>query len=237
VTSSDPVVVHAVDQADLERAVRSLALGGPRPALVVVGGAGGLDEARMAELAALFTDTIAGVVREAGAVAVDGGTDAGVMRLLGRARAAGSPFPLVGVAAEGTVTYPGHPGSHPDAAALEAHHTHVVLVPGDSWGDEAPYISRVASLVAGRLPALTVLVNGGEISLEDVRFSLEAGRPVLVLAGTGRSADRIAAAVSDPAGCGDPRIAALALSPLVRVADVTDRAAAAARLREALAGR
>lgn len=244
-TSADPVVVwfsddhtalaaHPAGPADLARAVGALGVGGPRPAVAVVGGAGGLDEARMAGLAALFTDTIAAVIRERGAVAMDGGTDAGVMRLLGRARAVGEPFPLVGVAAKATVNYPGHRGSHPGAVALEPHHTHFVLVPGDSWGAEAPYLTQVASVLAGACPSVTVLVNGGEISLEDARLSLEARRPVLVLAGTGRAADRIAAAVSDPAGCGDPRVAALALSPLVRVADVTDRAAAVARLRESL---
>jgi hypothetical protein len=246
VTSADPVVVrlsgdrtalaaHAAGPADLERAVGALGVGGPRPAVAVVGGAGGLDETRMAELASLFTGTIAVVIRERGAVAVDGGTDSGVMRLLGRARAAGEPFPLVGVAAKATVSYSGHSGSHPHAVALEPNHTHFVLVPGDDWGAEAPYLTGVASALAGACPSVTVLVNGGEISLEDARLSLAARRPVLVLAGTGRAADKIAAAVSDPAGCGDSRVAALALSPLVRVIDVTDRTAAVARLRESLA--
>jgi hypothetical protein len=245
VTSPEPVAVRLTDghaavavrltgPADLPRAVEVLGLGGPRPVVAVVGGAGGLDEPAMAGLVSLFTGVIAAVIRELGAVAVDGGTDDGVMRLLGRARAAGEPFPLVGVVAEGTVHYPGHRAANPDASTLEPHHTHFVLVPGGEWGDEARYLAEVASALAGGQPSVTVLVNGGEISLDDARWSIAADRPVLVLAGTGRSADRIAAAASDPAGDGDPGIATLALSPLVRVADATDVTAAAAVLRDAL---
>jgi hypothetical protein len=57
---------------------------------------------------------------------------------------------------------------------------------------------------------------------------------VLALAGTGRAADLIAAAASHPADCGDARLVELALSPLVRVLDVTNRPAAAAALHESL---
>jgi hypothetical protein len=89
--------------ADLRRSVDELGLGAPLPVVAVVGGAGGIDEQTMDELSTVFTDVIVPVIRERGAVAVDGGTDSGVMRLLGRARAAGAPFPLVGVAALGTV--------------------------------------------------------------------------------------------------------------------------------------
>jgi hypothetical protein len=55
---------------------------------------------------------------------IDGGTDAGVMQLIGRARAAsGGRFPLIGVAAEGTVMVPGAGTSSPDATELEPNHT------------------------------------------------------------------------------------------------------------------
>lgn len=245
-TTPEPVAVRLTDDhtavavrparlADLPRAVEALGLAGrPQPVVAVVGGAGGLDESGIAALTSLFTGAIAPVIRERGAVAVDGGTDTGVMRLMGRARAAGEPFPLVGVAALGAVNFPGHRGTNPDSAPLEPNHTHFVLVPGAQWGDEVPWLAAVASIVAAGRPSVTLLVNGGEISLADASSSLANNRPVLVLAGTGRAADRIAAAVSDPAACDDPRIAELALSPLVRVLDVTDRAAAVSRLREAL---
>jgi hypothetical protein len=230
----EAIAVRPAGLAGLPHAAALLGLGGPRPVVAVVGGAGLFDETAMATLTSLFTDAIGPVIRERAAIAVDGGTDTGVMRLLGRARAAGEPFPLVGVAATETVHYPGHRGANPHAAPLEPHHSHFVLVPGSGWGDEAPYLARLASLLADGRPSVPVLVNGGEISLEDCRLSVAERRPVLVLAGTGRSADRIAAAAADPANCGDPRISALAQSPMVRVIDVTNRPAAVAALRESL---
>jgi hypothetical protein len=82
----------------------------------------------------------------------------------------------------------------PGAAPLDPYHTQVILVPGDTWGDESPWLSRVAAAIASGWPSVTLVVNGGEITYGDIEHSLEAGRPVIVLAGTGRTADAIAAA-------------------------------------------
>jgi hypothetical protein len=224
--------VHAADPAGVARAVEALALGGPHPVVTVIGGAGGLAGARLALAATVFDEAVAPAIRAHGAAAVDGGTDSGVMALLGHARRAGSPFPLIGVAALGTVQVPGHPAS--GTAALEPNHSHFVLVPGTKWGDEAPYLPLVADAVAGARPAVTVLINGGEVSFDDAARALAHRRPLLVLGGTGRTADRIAAAVADPAGCGDERAATIARSPLVRVVAATDSTAIAARLDEIL---
>ncbi|HET6480321.1 MAG TPA: hypothetical protein VFG35_09830 [Actinoplanes sp.] len=224
-----PVVL--VDGLDaVPAAVAALGLDRPRPVLVLVGGAGGLSDEK--DLAAVFTDVLAPAVRRHHAIAVDGGTDSGVMRLLGQAR---DGFPLVGVAALGTVTYPGHPGTPiPDAAPLEEHHTHFVLIePAREWGDEIPYLAAVASALSAG-PGVTVLVNGGELTLLDAEQSLARHRPVLVLAGTGRTADKIAAAATQPA---DDRFSAIAASPLVRVLDVTDHDAVAAALDDYLTRR
>lgn len=218
---------------DLPRAVRSLGIRAGRPVVAVVGGAGGLGPELLEQLATVFTSVIGPVIRERDAAAVDGGTDSGVMRLLGLARAAGDPFPLIGVAARETVDYPGHHGSNADSSPLEPHHSHFVLVPGAEWGDEASSLAEVASLVAGGGPSATVLVNGGGISLTDAERSVAEGRPVVVLGGTGRSADRIAAASFSASGH-DDQVAALARNPLVQVVDVFDPGAAATALREAL---
>ncbi|MBM2621368.1 hypothetical protein JIG36_38285 [Actinoplanes sp. LDG1-06] len=225
------VAAFVTDPGAVPAAVASLGLPAPRPVLVMVGGAGGLTGSA---LAPVFTGLIAPAIRSLGAVAVDGGTDAGVMRLLGSARAAGAPFPLVGVAALGTVTYPGHTGTNPHAAPLDRHHSHFVLAPGNTWGDEVPYMGAVASTLAGGCPSVTVLANGGDIALLDAEHSLAQRRPVLVLAGTGRSADKIAAAASHPAGCRDERLASLAGHPFVRIVDVTNHSEVAARLVELL---
>ena len=102
-----------------------------------------------------------------GVVVIDGGTDAGVMHLIGRARTrAEATFPLVGVPAVGTVRFPGKRSGVRRRWPLDAHHTHFVLVPGAAWGDEAPWIARVGTELAGGSPSVTVLVNGGRDFLQ-----------------------------------------------------------------------
>ena len=175
-----------------------------RPVLVSVGGAGGMAPEYLAATATVLERVVLGMDRW-GAVVVDGGTDSGVMRVMGRVRkAVGARFPLVGVVAEGTVSLPGTSAA-PGAATLEPHHTHVVLVPGNAWGDESPWLSCVATVIADGQPSLTLVVNGGEITYEDIDHSVSAARPVIVLAGTGRTADAIAAAAD---GHGEDRRAA-----------------------------
>jgi hypothetical protein len=217
---------------DVAPAVRALDLGTPRPTVVVVGGAVGLDESELSGLEPL----VGAIVRTSaalGAVIVDGGTDAGVMRLIGHAcTEAAIGVPLVGVVVRALAGSPGEPvvGS---MAALEPRHTHFVLVPGSSWGEEAPWIARVAGAVAGRCPSVTVLVNGGEIAWSDVAESLASGRRVLVVAGTGRTADAIAdAAAGEPA---DARARALVESGLVEVVG-PDVGTAARRIERILGG-
>src|SRR5438876_8878179 len=80
-----PVSVHVERLADLESALIELGLDGGRPTIVVAGGAGGLAEPELDRLRPLFTELVLAAAR-LGAAVVDGGTDAGVMRLLGRAR-------------------------------------------------------------------------------------------------------------------------------------------------------
>ncbi len=168
------------------------------------------------------------------AAIVDGGTDSGVMRVAGQVHGeARASFPLVGVAAEGTVIIPGTTPAVPDASPLEPHHTGVVLVPGDNWGDESPWLSDVATAIADGQPSLTLVVNGGQIIYDDIEHSLRAGRRVLVLAGTGRTADTIAAAVHGQAR--DPRAARVAASPDVRVVSLSDPDALPSALGSVLA--
>jgi hypothetical protein len=47
---------------------------------------------------------------------------------------------------------------------LQKDHTHFILTPGSDWGDEAPWLSRLASVLAGDAPSLTLLINGGAIA-------------------------------------------------------------------------
>jgi hypothetical protein len=120
------------------------------------------------------------------------------------------------------VRLPGREAARDDAAELEPHHTDFVLVPGREWGAEASWIAWVASCLAGSAPSVTVLGNGGNIAYRDATLSLEAGRRVLVLAGSGRTADEIAAALRGEAS--DPRAHEIAASDLVSQVAVDDPA-------------
>jgi hypothetical protein len=180
-----------------------------------------MEAGELIRLRPLFARGLAPLAERLGVVVIDGGTDAGVMHLIGRARSwAGATFPLLGVAAAGTVRFPGHHPAPDDVWPLDAHHTLFVLVPGAEWGDEAPWIARVATELAGGWPSVTVLANGGEIAYLDVECSLHAGRPVLAIAGSGRTADRVASAVRG--GPADTRAVRLAASGLVEVVDADD---------------
>lgn len=184
---------------DLAGAKVALGLAGEQPVVVVVGGAAGLDEAQARTLESLAV----GIVEAAtacGAAIVDGGTDAGIMRLVGRARAqTGSSAPLVGVVVRALAGLPGHP-LEGEMAPLEPGHTHFVLVPGSMWGEEVLWLARVAGVLADGRPSVTVLVNGGEIAWTDVAMSVRAGRRVLTVAGTGRTADALADVVAGQPG-------------------------------------
>ena len=227
--------IRIVGTDEIAAALDSAGLGPDRAVIVLVGGADGMGEKEFETVAKVLRDEVVPVAERRNAVVIDGGTDSGVMRLIGRARSAlRGRFPLIGVAAEGTVVVPGAGTSSPDAVKLEPNHTLFLLVPGTQWGDEAQWMMEVAGVVAGRRSSVTVLMNGGQIAYTDVAASLGSGRPVVVLAGSGGTADAIAEA---RAGNGDDdRANQIAASPLTTVAEVGETGVAAAAIEAALDG-
>jgi TRPM family ion channel len=218
---------------DLVSAVRVLGLVQLEASLVLVGGADGMDERELDTLRPLFAVIAASAVHS-GAAVIDGGTDTGVMQLMGRARAeTGAEFPLVGVLVTDLAAVPGEDAAA-EAATLEPHHTHFLLVPGTSWGDEGPWLARLADMVAVGSGAVTVVVNGGEQTWRDVENSIVANRPVFVIDGSGRTADSLAAALRGDGT--DPRATRLGASGLLRVADLTNLASVRRLLGEYLQG-
>ncbi len=217
---SSAYAVRVQRSAELSVALRKLGLHRSHPVLVLVGGAGGLSDVDMTRLRPLFAEVLAPLTEALGVFVVDGGTDAGVMRLMGQARTETlATFPLIGVAATGTVVLPDAPLLRSDAAPLEPNHTHFVLVPGSDWGDDSPWLARLASVLAKEAPSVTVLVNGGETSWKDVSQSVEAGRPVLAISGSGRAADMLAGALRGEVA--DGRAKNLAVSGLVQAVDIS----------------
>ena len=204
---------------DLHSAVRGLGLA-PSPVLVLVGGAADMSETDAGLVEQALSASIVPVVERVGATIVDGATRVGVMQLVGRARAELSGgFPLVGVVVAGLVA----------ETELDEHHTHFVLVPGDDWGDESELLSAFATVVAAGARGVTVLANGGDIAWRDLDSSVAEGRPVVVLGGSGRTADELAEAET-------PRARDLHESRLVTVVAVDDADAVATAVADALDG-
>lgn len=203
---------------DLAAVVHQLGFVKQRPALVIIGGAGKLSEADFHQLQTLFIEVLVPLAQKWQAVVIDGGTDVGVMRLMGQARSAScASFPLVGVTPASLVTLPTEIATTPEAALLEPHHTHFILVPGLEWGDESFWMSSIASAIAASA-SVTVLINGGEITWKDALQSVKADRSIIVIAGTGRTADLIATALYGHSD--NERAESLVASGLVRAIDL-----------------
>ena len=162
--------VRVDDAAALSGAIDALGVPRPKPVIVLIGGAGKLAETDATTAAAVIEDAVVPVAIECGAVVVDGGTDSGIMRFAGRAQAKLAPLlPLVGVAAVGTVSFPGNTATRSDAASLQPDHTHFVLVPGLEWGAESPWLPRVAAVISEGSRVVTGLIIGGTVAAEAVR--------------------------------------------------------------------
>ncbi len=212
-----------VDQTmDLSNALHTIGLSGSCPVLTIVGGASRMSAESLASLQRLFVEVLAPLVQELGGYVVDGGTDAGVMQMMGQARdVTGGTFPLIGVAAIGTVAFPGMAAPPTESAPLQPHHTHFVLVPGCCWGDESPWLVQVTNTLAAGCPSITLLINGGAITLVDAQENVKAGRPILVIAGSGRLADEIAEVMRHPNCEGREDVAAVVRTGNLDLFDLT----------------
>jgi hypothetical protein len=175
----------------------------PCRATVVVNGSAvdigaGLGEA----LAGAFGEGgLAGEARRRRWTTVTGATDAGIFSILGRAMA-GCPAPIVGVAPQGLVTAgPATGGPDAERVNLEPHHSHFVLVDGSRWGDETGVLLGLARALGAAAPSVAVICGGGPVTRRETLGHVRDGRPVVVLGGSGRFADELAAAVDhgDPA--------------------------------------
>lgn len=177
--------VNITDNNEITQALDQLGIPHPKTVIVLVGGAGGIgfiDKFPMRKA----VNIVAKLAQETDSVVVDGGTQAGIMDEIGKQRKKnGYTFPLVGVVFETLIM------KKEAASILDENHTHFFLIPGDNWGDESGWISKIATCIAGDHKSITVLINGGDISRQDVEYSLMEKRPTFVMRGTGRMADEI----------------------------------------------
>jgi len=181
--------------SDLEHALTELNLEGGYPVIVLIGGA--IDQPQ-AEATMRAIQTIAKLAHEMKIMVICGGTDKGVMAKIGQIRSQNTyTFPLIGITLEDRVAWPGGPQSTKflwwgsERWQLEPHYPYFILVPGNHFGDESPWIIEAADIFSKGNQSVTILINGGEISRRDIQLSLEEGRPVIALSHTGRLADEI----------------------------------------------
>jgi hypothetical protein len=195
------------------QALETLQLNHLRPTLVVIGGAGLMTEESLQRLKTIFNDVLAPLATDMNLTVLDGGTDSGVIQMMGRARhATNGQFPLIGVVPQGKALLPNaHQAEDDDSGhALEPNHTSFFLIPGDDWGSESSWLADFASLISAGQKSLTVLINGGKIALTDLKANLATGRPAMVIAGSGRLADTITAVMTGkPPEDVDPQIVEL----------------------------
>jgi len=194
------VIVGAVninDYREIQEALTGLGIHHPKTTIVLVGGAGGikwLEKFPMRKAVGI----VARLAEETQSVVIDGGTQAGIMTEIGKQRKRNKfSFPLIGVVFDSLLM------KEEPASILDANHTHFFLIPGDDWGDESGWISKIATAITSDAQAtlangaaniqksITILINGGDISRTDVEYSLLENRPTFVMRGTGRMADEI----------------------------------------------
>jgi hypothetical protein len=181
--------------------LKALDIPSPKGLIMLIGGASGLDKALVSGLTQLFSRVVARIAAALGALIMDGGTQAGVMSIMGRALAgAGRQSPLLGVAPAGKVTYPGGPVQKPEktGARLEPNHSHFVLVDSREWGGETATFYELAETLGKNIKVVTILADGGPVARQELLASVRHGWPIFVLAGTGRLADKIAGLKKTP---------------------------------------
>jgi hypothetical protein len=183
-------------RSNLGQATSELHLRGRYPVIVLIGGK--IDE-QQADTTRRAIQSIARTAEDIKAVVICGGTDMGVMAEIGQIRGLNHyKFPLLGIAPEALVTWPGGRRSTKflwwgkKRWQLEPHYSHFILVPGSQFGDESSWIIDTATLLSKDYKSVTILINGGEVSRKDIQLSLENGRPVIALSRTGRLADELA---------------------------------------------
>jgi len=184
------VVVTAPGDASAKAILEALGIRSPRAVILLFGGAAGLDDSRKAHLETLFADGVTPVAVELGALIIDGGTQSGVMAMMGEAVAARpGTCQLLGIAPEGKIAHPelSDASAVSDGTPLEPNHSHFVLVESNEWGGETQKMLELAR--AFNTPTVAILVNGGAIAADEALQSVRNGWQLLVVEGSGRFAD------------------------------------------------
>jgi len=206
--------VFARGETDPCRLIEALALGStPRAVVSVSGGARRLPCELTESVARLFRVIARPLIEQFNVALIDGGTASGVMKLLGEAVRATVPgrltdgeppsslWPepplLIGFAPEPLVAYPGSNVDAPDMVSLDPNHPyHILIRDGRGWGDEGDAMFGVLFHLQDThaLPVVNLVINGGRATLMEAHRAARRGCPLVVMEGTGRTADLILSA-------------------------------------------
>lgn len=226
------VRISAAD--DPAKTLYHLQLPQPKAWIMLSGGADLLEDERKPRLKQLFSRGIARAAVSMEAGFIDGGTDSGIMAMLGQGSVErGHKLPLLGVAPELPVTWPGQDPENTaeDVTPLEPNHSHFVLVENQTWGGEVGARYALAERLAKNVPMVTVLVNGGKISCEEILRSVRLGSSIIVVEGSGRLADQIAELYRNPPEfIEDPMLAEIIEEGDIHLFSITGKVAELERL-------
>lgn len=173
----------------IPKVLKRLRVTGPTPVMVIIGGADRMSSEIGEKVRELFERSLAPVLESSGVVVLTGGTDSGVMAIAGQTL---SPVAkLVGVS-------PGRAIKSSPSVMIQPDHDLSVLTGGETWGSETDYMVRLAkAMTQGARCGVVVLVNGGAVAFEEARYFVDAGWPILAVAGSGGTADDIIAFTSN----------------------------------------
>jgi hypothetical protein len=176
--------------------------------ILIMGGADNIDDKLKPRLIQLFGRGIARAAANANAVIIDGGTQSGVMAMMGQGVAdRGCKCSLIGVTPKALVSYPGSMVTS-TTVNLDPNHSHFVLVEGSEWGSELATIFNLTSALTINAPGVAILASGGSNARDEAVQAVRQNLPLIVIEGSGGLADQIATAwKARPALPDDPAMA------------------------------
>jgi hypothetical protein len=229
--NNQATAVFANFKTKAEDIISALGIDDYRSVILSIGSADSLEQKNKDKLTQLFSRGIARGAIEGTAVLVDGGTQSGVMELLGEGVAArGNKTPLIGVAPVGKITYP---GVSAEGVPLDPNHSHFVLVDGMDWGSETSTMFKLVKTLSTKisdsattsanqgkkaidkvttLPSLVILTGGGEVTKKEVLRAVRQNFKIIVIEESGGVADEIALAWKNKNASTDEPILAEILS-------------------------
>ncbi len=184
----------------------------------IFGGAKGITFTEKFRLAPVLAEGLAQWAKGEPMGLISGGTESGVMGLVGDVskeieNTGGNLVLNMGFAPKDSVRYQGWSGGEGKELGavydISPKLTHFfAVIPGESkFGDEAELMQKsFDGITIGDKKSVGILANGGRFSANELRLNLASGRNVIVLAGTGRLADAVAAYLGEYEGRVEPEM-------------------------------